>query len=58
MLDFLAGKKTYLVMALGILAAVVGLANGKLTLAEAATAVLGALGLGSLRAGVKKDAGK
>ncbi len=53
-MNWLSGKKTYFVAAAGIAAALAGLAGGELSVAEAVTAILGSLGLGTLRAGVAK----
>lgn len=54
LLALLAGKKTYLVAA-GIVAAAVGsFLTGDLSLAEAVNSALTGLGLGALRAGVAK----
>ena len=50
----LQGKKAYLIMGATILYAVIGVALGFMSLEDAATLVLGALGLGALRAGVAK----
>ena len=53
-MKWLSGKKTYFVVAAAIASALAGLATGELTVGEFAVAVLNALGLGALRAGVKK----
>ena len=53
-LDWLSGKKTYLTTAAGIVTAVAAFSRGELTLGELATAVLLALGVAGLRAGVAK----
>ena len=53
-MDFLKGKKTYVIMAIGVLTAVGAYLTGDLTLIQAIQAVLGALGLGALRGGVSK----
>jgi hypothetical protein len=52
----LAGKKTYIIMGLSILTAVIGYLTGQIGLNELIAAVFGALGLGSIRAGSKVDA--
>lgn len=54
MLEFLQGKKTYLVMVLAIGGIGMGWLNGEMNAAEAINAGLMALGLGTLRAGVSK----
>lgn len=53
-LEFLQGKKTYIVMALGVGGALVGFLNGELNSTQAVVAALGACGLGALRSGVTK----
>jgi len=54
-IEFLKGKKTYIVMIIGILTAIVGYVDGALPLAEFITAVLGAIGMMAMRAGVSKS---
>jgi hypothetical protein len=54
-LDFLNGKKTYLIAISGIILAIVGYASGTLTLPQFIEAVLAALGMSTLRAGVTKS---
>lgn len=56
--DFLNGKKTYILAALGIGAAVMGWAGEELTMIQLLQAVGAALGLSFLRMGVKKSAPK
>jgi len=51
---FLAGKKTYIVMIMAVLGAVATYLTGETSLIESGSAILAALGLGSLRAGVAK----
>jgi hypothetical protein len=48
----LKGKKTYIVMLAGILAAVAAYVTGEATLVQAGQMLLIALGLGGLRSGV------
>lgn len=48
------GYRTYLVSAVGLLAAVAGYAVGDLTLLDAINAGMTALGLGTLRAGLHR----
>lgn len=50
-MTFLAGYKTYIIMALGVAAAAYGYATGSMTEIQAIIAALGALGLGTLRNG-------
>ena len=50
----LSGKKTYIVMIVAIVGAIGGFLTGEVTLVQTITAILSALGLGTLRAGVKK----
>lgn len=57
MLEYLSGKKTYLVAAAGILAALAALAAGEIDVVGFSAAVLNALGVASLRAGVAKAGG-
>lgn len=54
----LAGYKTYIVAGLAIAGAVGGYLDGALTPAAALAALLGALGLGSLRSAISGVAGK
>lgn len=51
----LRGRKTYLVAAIAILSALLSWASGDASLFDAADTILLALGIGSLRAGVKGD---
>ncbi len=51
--EFLSGKKSYLLMASGALAALVAFANGEDPL-QCLQLALGSLGIGALRAGVAK----
>lgn len=53
---FLSGKKTYLVAAAGILTALAAYESGAITENELLLAVMNALGLSTLRAGVSKGA--
>lgn len=53
----LEGKKTYIVAAILIATAVLAWVNGEASLFESAEAILVALGLGFVRAGVKTDTG-
>lgn len=53
-LDFLAGKKTYLVAVAIITTAAVAFFNGSATLGDAIKQALEGLGLAALRAGVAK----
>lgn len=53
-MDFLNGKKTYIVAAGIVVAAVVSFLTGELTLADALVRALEGLGLAGLRAGVSK----
>ena len=55
---WLNGKKTYLVMLSGIIAAVLGWLSGSLELAGMIGAILGALGLGAVRDAIAKIGGK
>jgi hypothetical protein len=55
-IEFLKGKKTYIIAAGAILTALGGYLDGKLDGMALALAVMGALGLGTLRAGVAKGA--
>jgi hypothetical protein len=55
MFKFLRGYKTYIVSVSGVVSALAGLATGELSAVEGLLATLAALGLSSLRAGVKKD---
>ena len=50
---WLQGKKTYLVVLIGILTAVVGYLNGALDLAGLVTAILASLGIAGLRSAIK-----
>ena len=54
MIEWLQGKKTYIVAFGVIVAAAVGFLTGELTLQAAINQVLAGLGLGALRAGVSK----
>jgi len=51
---WLQGKKTYLVMVGGVIAAVVGFLNKDLSLIQLISAIWAALGLGALRSGIEK----
>ena len=53
-IDSLKGKKTYFIVASTILYAVAGAVSGLHDWARATEIILGALGLGALRAGVAK----
>ena len=53
MIEWLKGKKTYLVCVAGILAAVIGYLNGEISMAQAIEAIFIAIGGITLRAGVK-----
>ena len=50
----LQGKKTYLVVIISILTAVVSYLNGSLDLAGLVTAILASLGLGGIRSAIGK----
>ena len=50
--EFLKGKKTYLITIVGILGALIAYADGGMTFIQMAEAILAALGLSALRAGV------
>ena len=54
MLELFAGKKTYITAAAIIATAIAAFANGDATVVEAVVIILNGLGLGTLRAGVKK----
>jgi hypothetical protein len=54
-LNWLSGKKTYFISALGVAAAAYGYFTGTLDATQAITAALGAMGLSSLRAGIAKS---
>jgi hypothetical protein len=56
LIEFLRGKKTYIIAAGAILTALGAYLNGTLSGPECVLAVLGACGLGTLRAGVTKAA--
>lgn len=56
---FLSGKKTYILVILGIITLLIHLLSGDMTLtqflaSDEFTALLGLLGIGALRAGVSK----
>ena len=51
MIDWLKGKKTYFIVAGGIIAAVVAYLNDTISLSDAIEAILAALGLSTLKAG-------
>ncbi len=51
----LKGKKTYIVAAGGILAALGGYLTGQMSVFEAVLVGINSLGLSSLRAGIKSD---
>ena len=53
-MNFLKGKKTYLVALALVVFAITGVATGNLTTEQAVALVLNGLGLGALRAGVSK----
>lgn len=53
----LQGYKTYIIAAIAVFSALLAFTNGDASLFEAINAVLLALGLGTLRAGVKTDTG-
>lgn len=53
----LQGYKTYIIAAIAVLAAVLAWLNGDAGLFEALDTIMIALGLGTLRAGVKTDTG-
>jgi hypothetical protein len=53
-LEWLKGKKTYIVAAALVLTALSGFVTGDVTLAQAVDQVLIGLGIGTLRAGVAK----
>ena len=55
---FLAGYKTYLTAAAGVLTALAAFAVGEIDIVGLVTAVFAALGLASLRAGVTTEAKK
>ena len=55
-MEFLQGKKTYIVAIGVVVAAVVAFLTGELQLADAVTRALEGLGLATLRAGVSKVA--
>lgn len=54
--NFLSGYKTYLTAAAAVLTALAGFAIGEIDLVGLVTAVFGALGLASLRAGITTEA--
>ena len=56
--DFLAGKKTYLVMLGGIISTIIAWSTGEITFAQALPLFFGSAGFGALRAGIKKDGSK
>jgi hypothetical protein len=51
--EFLSGKKSYLLMAAGVIAALIAFSNGQEPL-ECLQLAIGSLGIGALRAGVAK----
>lgn len=53
-IDFLKGKKTYIIVAIIALQALSAYLDGSLSMAEAINQVLLGAGLGTLRAGVAK----
>lgn len=53
--QLLQGKKAYLVMVGGIIAAVVAYLNGDMSLMQMVGAIWTALGLGALRSGIGKS---
>ena len=52
--QWLQGKKAYIVMLSGIIAALLGYLDGQLTIMQALTALWAALGLGAIRSGIGK----
>ncbi len=54
-IDFLNGKKTYMVCVAAILTALVAWLNGALTLAQFVEAIFAAIGGITLRAGITKS---
>jgi len=54
-ITFLQGKKTYLLSAIAILGAIIGYADNQLTLLQFIEAVMVALGMSSIRAGITKS---
>lgn len=55
MLEWLKGKKTYLVCIVGILSALVGYINGDVSMAQMIEAIFIAIGAMTMRAGVTKS---
>ncbi|GAF69460.1 unnamed protein product [marine sediment metagenome] len=53
-MEWLQGKKTYLVVAAAVIAAIIGYLNGELTIVQGVGAILAALGLGSARSAIGK----
>jgi hypothetical protein len=53
MIDFMAGKRTYVLAFGAVVAAGVAFFTGEMTLAEAINAALVGAGLGTLRAGMR-----
>lgn len=54
-LDFLSGKKTYLLMLAAIFTAIAGLANGDITIVQTIEAVFAAVGGMTIRAAITKS---
>ena len=52
---FLQGRKTYLLSAIAILGAIVGYADNQLTLLQFIEAIMAALSISTLRAGISKS---
>lgn len=55
---FLKGAKTYLTAIAGIVAALLGFSEGVIDVSEMVAAITAALGLASLRAGIKTEVKK
>jgi hypothetical protein len=51
---WLQGKKAYLVMVVAILSAILGYAEGQLTLVQMVSAILAAMGFGATRSAISK----
>jgi hypothetical protein len=54
LVNFLSGKKTYLITLAAVVYAITGVISGNFTNDQAFEIVFAALGLGSLRAGISK----
>jgi hypothetical protein len=52
---FLQGKKAYIVMLSGVVAALLGVINGDLTMVQAISAIWASAGLGAMRSAVSKS---